>query len=144
MSNDSSVGGPHSILGYLLKHANMRLIELADAAMAPLGIDSKDYGVLRILVWQKPMSQQQLAQTLSVDRTTMVALLDALEAKNIVTRQPDPTDRRRNIVELTEPGRKVFRRADAAYQTAEKELLAPVDAATGEQLRKTLQQLLGE
>lgn len=143
MSSNTSTGGPHSILGYLLKHANMRLVDLADAGMAPLGIDSKDYGVLRILVWQKPMSQQQLAQTLSVDRTTMVALLDALEAKGIVARQPDPADRRRNIIELTEPGRKVFRDADDAYQAAEKELLAPVDAASGAQLRTTLQQLLG-
>ncbi|MBQ1443163.1 MAG: MarR family transcriptional regulator [Renibacterium sp.] len=145
MSSENPAGGsPHDILGYLLKHANWRLVEITDAALQPLGIDSKAYGVLRILVWQKPMSQQQVAQTLGVDRTTMVALFDALEAQQIVTRRPDPQDRRRNVVELTDSGRKLFRRADQAYQAAEREFLAPVDAADGEQLRQTLRTLLGE
>lgn len=143
-SEKSAEASPHNILGYLLKHANLQLSEITNAALQPLDIDGKDYGVLRILVWQKPMSQQQVAQTLGVDRTTMVTLFDTLETKGIVARRPDPKDRRRNVVELTDSGRKVFRKADQAYRVAEQEFLAPVDAVAGEQLRQTLRTLLGE
>lgn len=92
---------PHDVLAYLLKHVTAKLTTATDAALEPFGIDSKDLGALRVLAHQEPKSQLQVAQTLSIDRTTMVSLLDALERKGVVTRRPDPTDRRRNVVELT-------------------------------------------
>lgn len=133
---------PHDALGYLVKHAHLRLTTLADAALAPLGIDSKDFGVLRVLVGREPMSQQAVAARLGVDRTTMVALIDAFEAKGIVTRKPDPNDRRRNAVELTEPGLALYREADAAYVAAEDEFLAPLGATEAARFRQALRAVL--
>ena len=129
MSRPTSSGDPHEVLAYLLKHAHLRLTELSDAALAPYGIDSKDYGVLRVIAAGEPTSQAHVAQTLSIDRTTMVALIDSLATKGIVTRRPDPDDRRRNVVELTESGETVHEQASAAYDAAERELLAPLSAA---------------
>jgi DNA-binding MarR family transcriptional regulator len=73
-----------------------------------------------------------------VDRTTMVALLDALERKGLVARRPDPADRRRNVVELTSGGRKTLRRATRASDQAEARLLAGLDDAEATQLRALL------
>jgi DNA-binding MarR family transcriptional regulator len=122
---------PHDLLGYLLKHATRRLTEMSDAALGAHGIDSKDFGVLRVIKGKKLASQQQVAETLGVDRTTMVAVLDALEAKGIVSRRPDPGDRRRNVVELTDRGQAVFHEAEQAYAATEEKFLAQVtpDAA---------------
>ncbi|MFJ3644872.1 MarR family winged helix-turn-helix transcriptional regulator [Streptomyces murinus] len=133
---------PHDALGYLVKHAHLRLTALTDAALAPLGIDSKDFGVLRVLVGREPMSQQAVAAKLGVDRTTMVALIDGFEAKGIVTRKPDPADRRRNSIELTGPGLALYRKADAAYLAAEDEFLAPLDATTATLFRRALRAVL--
>jgi DNA-binding MarR family transcriptional regulator len=134
---------PQDVLGYLLKHATQQLTALSDAALAPLDIDSKDFGVLRVLAHREPTSQLQAAQELGIDRTSMVALLDVLEGKGIVTRRPDAADRRRNTVELTEAGVRTYDQAEAAYEEAERTFLAPVDPAAAQQLRSTLRSLVG-
>ncbi|WFE26561.1 MarR family winged helix-turn-helix transcriptional regulator [Solwaraspora sp. WMMD791] len=145
MSTDSSAAAdPRDLLGYLLKHANLRLTALTDATLERLGIDSKDFGTLRVLAHGEPASQLQVAQKLSVDRTTMVAILDELERKGIVVRRPDPADRRRNIVELTEHGRQTFDAAQAAYRDAENAFLATVSPRAADQLRRTLRDLLDQ
>jgi len=133
---------PHESLVYLVKHAHLRLSTLADEALAPLGIDGKDLGALRVIVGREPMSQQEVAARLRVDRTTMVALIDALEAKGIVTRRPDPKDRRRNAIELTDAGLVLYERADATYAAAEQEFLSPLDPAAADAFRRSLRALL--
>jgi len=125
------VSSPPSRLGYLLKHAQQRLTELTGPALAPYGISGRELAVLLTLAGCEPASQQQAAQRLGVDRTTMVGLVDALEAKSLVARRPQEGDRRRNVVELTEAGRDTVRHAAHAAAEAEREFLAPLspDAA---------------
>ncbi|MFS8198482.1 MarR family winged helix-turn-helix transcriptional regulator [Streptomyces sp. CWNU-52B] len=139
----SATADPHDVLGYLLKHATLKFTALTDAALEPLGIDSKDFGALRVLAHREPTSQLQVAQTLGIDRTTMVALLDVLERKGVVTRRPDPADRRRNVVELTEQGVRTYDAAQQAYGEAESAFLAAVGPSAAAQLRRTLRTLLG-
>ena len=133
---------PNEVLGYLLKHAHLKLTALTDEALEPFGIDSKDFGTLRVLAHREPASQLQVAQTLGIDRTTMVALLDALERKGIVRRHPDPGDRRRNVVELTEQGLTAFDGAQAVYAEAESAFLVKLSASAAGQFRRTLRTLL--
>ena len=139
MSSEGESGpGPRARLGYLLKHAQLRMAELNTAALAPFGVDGRELGVLLVLAGEEPASQQQVARRLGVDRTTMVALLDALEAKGLVSRHPDEADRRRNVVELTEAGQDTLRRGTEASDAAERAFLAPLDAATARHLRAAL------
>ncbi|WP_432496337.1 MarR family winged helix-turn-helix transcriptional regulator [Kineococcus auxinigenes] len=138
----SATADPHEVLGYLLKHATSKLTALMDAALEPFGIDSKDFGALRVLAHREPTSQLQVAQTLGIDRTTMVALLDVLERKGIVTRRPDPADRRRNVVELTEQGLRTYDAARIAHGRAESTFLAGISPTAAGQLRRTLRTLV--
>src|SRR5258708_21748585 len=105
-------------LGYLLKHAHKRLIEFTGPAMAPYGIDGRELAVLTVLAGGEALSQQQAAQRLGIDRTTMVALLDVLEAKGLVGRHTHPEDRRKNVVELTQSGQKNLPHATSASTPA--------------------------
>lgn len=134
--------GPEELLGYLLKHAMQRLTAMTDAALQPFGIDSKDLGALHVLRHREATSQLAVAQTLGIDRTTMVALLDDLEAHGVVARRPDPADRRRNVVELTKSGIATYDAARAAYASAEAAFLAGLDPAAADQLRVSLRTLL--
>ena len=130
-------------LGYLLKHAQLRLTELTSAALEPYGINGRQLAVLLVLAGHEPGSQQQAAQRLGIDRTTMVALLDALEDKGLVARHPHADDRRRNVVELTEAGRDTLSRATGASDDAEHRFLAALTPSAAEQLRETLRTLAG-
>jgi DNA-binding MarR family transcriptional regulator len=129
---------PAGRLGYLLKHAWLRLGELTATALAPYGVEGRELAVLLTLSHAESASQQQAARTLGIDRTTMVALLDALERKGLVARRPDADDRRRNIVELTASGRDTLRGATAAGLAAERQFLAPLASAEAQQLRQAL------
>jgi DNA-binding MarR family transcriptional regulator len=129
-------------LGYLLKHAQLLMAELNAKALAPYGIDARELGVLLVLADREPTSQQQAAQRLGIDRTTMVAMLDTLEGKGLVSRHPDADDRRRNVVELTDTGKDTLRRAAKANDDAEREFLAPLSEQAAQQLRESLQALV--
>ena len=142
----SSSDGPGPELSrnlvYLLKHAHLRMAELAANAVKPYGIDGRELGVLLALAGREPASQQQAAHRLGIDRTTMVAMLDALEGKGLVSRHPHAEDRRRNVVELTEAGRATLRLAIDANDKAERQFLEPLTPKTAEHLRNSLQKLV--
>lgn len=129
-------------LGYLLKHAQLQMAELTGKALAPFGVDGRELAVLFVLAEHEPTSQQQAARRLGIDRTTMVAMLDTLEGKGLVSRHPDAEDRRRNVVELTGDGQDILRRATKASDDAEREFLAPLSPRAAQQLRDSLQTIV--
>ena len=128
-------------LTYLLKRALVDLEDLHAEHLAPVGVTGRELAVLLLLDGRDPRSQQQAALRLGVDRTTMVGLLDGLEAKGLVARHADAGDRRRNVVELTEDGRTALVRAVRASDEAERQLLAELDDAESAQLRTLLTRL---
>jgi DNA-binding MarR family transcriptional regulator len=129
-------------LGYLFKHAGMLMSELNDAVLAPFDIEPRELGILIVIDSYEPASQQQVAERIGIDRTTMVAMLDTLEAKGLLSRRPSAEDRRRNVVELTPAGHDTLSRAVAASDTAEAELLAPLSPEEAAQLRDLLARVI--
>jgi DNA-binding MarR family transcriptional regulator len=130
-------------LGYLLKHAQQRLAGLTEAALEPFGVSSRELTVLLVLDALGPSSQREAAGRLGVDRTTMVALVDGLEAKGIVVRTPFAQDRRRNVVSFTRDGHARFLRALAASDAAEREFLGSMDDEAAAAFLARLRALLG-
>jgi DNA-binding MarR family transcriptional regulator len=128
-------------LTYLLKRALVDLEDLHAEHLADVGVSGRELGVLLLLDSKGPESQQETAQRLGVDRTTMVGLLDALETKGLVVRRADAGDRRRNVVELTGAGRTALVEAVRASDEAERQLLAELDDAESAQLRTLLTRL---
>lgn len=141
-SGQPAVRAHDDVLGYLLKHAYFALEERTDAALAPFGITSRDLGVLRVIAGGEAKSQQDVAGVLGVDRTSMVALLDALERAAIVTRRPSEQDRRRNVVELTEAGRELFLQAERASLAVEQNFTSALGHAGASRFRGALRDML--
>lgn len=131
-------------LPYLLKLAFLRAAGFAGAALAPYRIDLRELAVLAPLAGPDPLSQQQLAVRLGIDRTTMVTVVDGLEGKGLVAREPHPADRRKNIVRLTAAGRAILPPARRAADRAEREFLAPLSGADADRLPELLRALIAE
>lgn len=139
MENDDGPGPElQARLGYLLKHAFFELEELHTVHLARCAVNLRELSVLLLLDGREPESQQQAAGRLGVDRTTMVGLLDGLEGKGLLARQPDPADRRRNVIVLTNAGRRALKDAKTASDRAERELLADLSPQEAGQLRALL------
>lgn len=129
-------------LGYLLKHAQLRMYGLHSAALAPHGLDGRLLAVLMMLAGNEPASQQEIAQRVGVDRTTMVSFVDTLSDKGLVTRRPSEEDRRKNVVELTDAGRTTLRAATKASDEAERQFLAVLTPQAARQFRQALYALV--
>ncbi len=90
--------------GYLLRGAFLRLASVV-AETFPPGEHPRDASVLATLDAAGPCSQQQLADSLNVNRTMMVKLIDGLEERGLVERRRNPEDRRSYALYPTDAGR---------------------------------------
>jgi DNA-binding MarR family transcriptional regulator len=128
--------------GYVLSKAAQRAVETFEAALRPLGIRSRHYGVLTLLVEDGPLSQQVLGERLRVDRTTMVAVVDDLERLGLAERRRDPADRRAYAIHPKPAGEETLTRARTLLAEAEEAIFAPLSAAERRQLRDLLVRLV--
>lgn len=85
---------------------------------------SRGYHVLSTVVHEDLPTQAALAAHLSIDRTVMTYLIDALEAAGLVERRPDPADRRARRIVATDHGRKVLAAAERRVGAVEQAMLA--------------------
>jgi MarR family transcriptional regulator, organic hydroperoxide resistance regulator len=82
------------------------------------------YSVLTALRGQPTRTQAALAESIGADKTRIIGVLDDLQRRGLIRRQPDPDDRRARVLELTEEGRRVCAEAQADIRRMEETLLA--------------------
>jgi MarR family transcriptional regulator, lower aerobic nicotinate degradation pathway regulator len=122
----------------LLVGAGSLLSAIGDDKLAASGLDSREYSILSILDTDGPGSQQELARLLGKAPAIVVAAVDDLEDRGLVTRTRDPADRRRSRVTVTTAGSKALSHADELAAAAVAELFAGLDAGDLRQLQDLL------
>ncbi len=104
------------LLGYELRRAQLAVFKHFMATVAQEDITPGLYGTIVLIDRNSGMSQSDLARALTLDRSTMVAVIDQLERRGLVQRRKDAADRRRHALHLTDRGRsfldRVRRRVD--------------------------------
>ena len=118
-------------LGYTIKTEAMEQFERA-------GFNPYDYSVMAFLDESARETQATVADTLGVDRSQLVGLLDGLEERALIERRRDPNDRRRQMVSLTAAGRRELGKLRKMVKSLEEEFLAPLDDAERETLHRLL------
>jgi MarR family transcriptional regulator for hemolysin len=91
----------------------------------------------------QPLSQSELAESLAVEGATMVAMVDRLVKAGLAVREPSTTDRRVNLVRLTEAGNLLYAKVKAEADAFRKELLAGIDAGQLRAATELLEKLHG-
>jgi DNA-binding MarR family transcriptional regulator len=131
-------------LGALFARMTRRLIDAERPLLAAHGLSMWGYIALSHLARRPAGTQLALAQAIRYDKTRLIGLLDDLEREGLVTRTPDPTDRRARIVELTRAGQARHAAAQADIRAMEEELLGDLSAGDRDRLRRTLARLARE
>jgi DNA-binding MarR family transcriptional regulator len=108
-----------------------------------IGIRLKQFIALDYLREQGGTTQQQLGDTLHLDKNNCVILLNDLEEDGYVARRRDPTDRRRHLVEMTPEGEKAVEEAEEKLETLEDEVIGELTAEERATLRDLLAKALG-
>lgn len=99
------------------------------------------YAALVALRESGPASQAELSRRTGIYRSDLVAVINELAERGFVERAPDPADRRRNVVTVTEQGRRHLRRLDKLIASLQDDLLAPLTQPEREQLAEFLGRL---
>jgi len=128
-------------LSYLLRQATLRAQDNVAKALAAAALRPPHNAVLTMLA-DGPLSQVTLSARLQTDRTTMVAIIDELEAWQLVERRRNPADRRAHDVTLTTLGAERLAVAHAAVFAADDSFFAALNAAERMQLRAMLLRLI--
>ncbi|WP_172383176.1 MarR family winged helix-turn-helix transcriptional regulator [Streptomyces sp. MNP-20] len=102
------------------------------------GLTMWAYAVLCHLDETPLRTQAALAEAIHADKTRIIAVLDDLESRELLTRRPDPKDRRVRLLTLTPEGRRLRDAARAAVQDGEERLLGRIPVADREAFLRNL------
>jgi MarR family transcriptional regulator, transcriptional regulator for hemolysin len=129
-----------SDLCWLMYRANMNQKAESEAAIIETGLTMRKHQVLATAL-DADHTQTELARVIGLDKTTMMVTLDELERDGLAERRPLPTDRRARVVAVTVAGRKLLRKADAAFAAANERVLACLPADERDVFLRALERL---
>ncbi|NMN99675.1 MarR family transcriptional regulator [Gordonia sp. TBRC 11910] len=113
------------------------LRDAEDAAAAEAGLTMWQYAIL-ITARSTRYNQLELATALRYNKNRIVGDLDRLVELGLVAREPDPRDRRANVIVVTDDGAALAVSTQRRVRAAEDALLADLTAAQRNQLRTLL------
>lgn len=128
-------------LSFLLARTNALSLAAGNVALAAHGLRVRSYSVLALAASGERPSQRELADFLRLDPSQVVALIDDLQEDGLVERQPDPRDRRANVVVATDAGVRLHRIAHRSARAAEERLYSVLDEETRSHLAATLREV---
>jgi DNA-binding MarR family transcriptional regulator len=126
---------------FLLKRLGMAAKERSLPAYEEAGVHPYHYAILAALDEGSRETQGAIAEALGYDKGQLVGLLDELEEAGLIERQRDPADRRRQVVKMTQDGRKTLARLRRLSGQLEDEFFASLDERERQQLHALLRRV---
>jgi DNA-binding MarR family transcriptional regulator len=117
------------------------LVAREEPALLAHDISMWGYIVLTALAEQPVRTQAALAQAINADKSRIIGVLDHLQERGLIRRQPDTSDRRVHLLSLTAAGDGLRRSVQAAIRASEEEVLATLPAADHEAFLRSLKSL---
>jgi DNA-binding MarR family transcriptional regulator len=136
-TNDSvkvDLGRLPSLIGYMLRRAQIAVFQDFVRSYAEFGIRPAQYAALSIIERNPGLKQKDVSQALGIKRANFVAMCAELEKLGLAERHQPPADRRSYALHLTRKGKALMKRLHAVNAKHEERLVAHV----GEQSRDRL------
>ncbi|MFN8114288.1 MAG: MarR family winged helix-turn-helix transcriptional regulator [Solirubrobacterales bacterium] len=130
-------------LGWLLSQANHAMTTEMTSRLEGIGLYPRNFCVIQTAM-EGELTQTEIAQTVGLDKTTMVTSVDELEAAGLVERVPSPTDRRARIIRVTREGAAKAEEAKRIVADLQEEILDSLPAAQRKGLMSGLLTLVGD
>ena len=126
----------------LLNMAGHALSNRLSAALADVDLTPRMQCVL-VHALEEERTQIQLAALADLDKTTMVATVDDLEARGLAERRPSATDRRARIIAVTDKGRAAAEEGQQIVDQVHADALGTLSAADRSSFVQALALLAG-
>ena len=122
------------LLGYHLRRAQAAVFDDFMRTMAGEGITPGQFGVLALIDGNDGLNQSTLARALGIERSTLVAVIDKLQARGLVERRESALDKRSYALGLTAAGRDLFARLRDRVRIHEERIAADLEPGEAAQL----------
>jgi DNA-binding MarR family transcriptional regulator len=132
------------VLGELLLRAARGQRRRWRETLAPWDLSPHHARALRVVTDRTGTRLSDLAEALHIAPRSATEVADALQARGLVERRPDPTDRRAVVLVPTEEGRRVQAEIAAARAADTRDLFARLDPADRATLARILRSLAAE
>lgn len=129
------------LVGYNASRAAITVIELFLQRMAVYGMRQVDFSVMSLITHNPGITSRQLCAALSIQPPNLVAMINALEARELIIRKPHPRDGRAVGLHPTPAGRKLMQDAERTAQDLEADATARLSAAERKNLIRLLQKV---
>lgn len=138
-----AAGGEESVQRVItaVQSLSRKLDQWYDRQLADLDLSHGEWGVLSRLATSgdEPVTPTQLADATNVAPSSMTHRLDKMTQRQLVARTPDPGNRTRTLVSLTDQGWRLFTASIKEADLLETDVLAGLDAVQRGQLADLLE-----
>lgn len=131
------------LVGYHLRRAQGVVFDDFARTMAARRIAPGQFGVLVLIGANPGLSQSALARAVGVERSTMVGVIDRLQARGLVERRRSAADRRSYALGLSAAGRRLLTRLKPMVRRHERRVTKRLDDAEKATLIGLLRRLHG-
>jgi len=129
--------------GPALIRVGTAIAELYERHSRAVGLTSAQARLLFILA-EKPANMLGLTDAVKVRKSTMTSLVDRMQELGLLTRSPDPKDRRKLVVTITPEGAERSKEFERGMRSSVTRLLAPLNEVESGALSRILSVILGE
>jgi DNA-binding MarR family transcriptional regulator len=134
-----------SLLGYALRRTQSAVFTDFAATFASAGeaLTPGEFGLLVLVARNHGLSQMALARALGIDRSTLVPILDRLEARGLLVRRRSPSDGRTHALGLTPAGEKALGKFTRLVRDHERRVASKLSSAEARSLIALLEKVHG-
>lgn len=129
--------------GFLLNWVAARSRAAFAERLGAHGLRPQGFAAMVMIGAHPGLAQQELVAATDIDASTMVAMLDALEAAGLAQRRPHASDRRKHALHLTEKGERTLAEARATAAGMREEVFGALTDTEFAELRRLLRKTAG-
>lgn len=133
-----------SLIGYQLRLAQIAIFRDFAKTLGEHEVTPGLFGVLIVIESNPGLKQTELANATHLDRSTMVSVIDKLEARGLVSRKQAAGDRRSNALQLTAEGTALLKKLKRLVADHEKRLARHLSESDQATLTRLLQKIFHE
>ncbi|CAM3865740.1 Transcriptional regulator, MarR family (plasmid) [Roseomonas mucosa] len=137
------IGSMYEMPGHLIRRAHQISGAIFTARLAGFDITSVQYAAMVAIASQPGIDATRLSDLIAFDRATLGGVLDRLEAKGLIARQPSRQDRRVKTITLTVDGSALLETVKDRVLAAQAEMMHSLSEAEQAQFIALLKKFVG-
>lgn len=128
--------------GYLFRRMQQIAVSIFMEECKAFDLTPVQYAALIAIHTHPGIDATRLSAVIAFDRSTLGSVIERLQAKAFVERQPAPEDKRVKLLYLTKPGAAILREIIPAVERAQARMLEPLKPSERKALMGLMAQLV--